>query len=117
MKTLLNLEELAMLAASILLFRLLDMDWWMYAAFFLAPDIGMLGYLVNTKVGAATYNLTHHKAIGIGLMIIGWMIKDNNVTFIGIIILGHASFDRILGYGLKHSDNFKHTHLGWIGKR
>ncbi len=117
MKTLLNLEELAMLAASIFLFQRLDMDWWLYAALFLAPDIGMLGYLVNTKVGAATYNLTHHKAIGIALMFVGAIWLVNDLYFAGIIIIGHASFDRILGYGLKHTDNFKHTHLGWIGKR
>ena len=30
----------------------------------------------------------------------------------GIILFGHASMDRIFGYGLKFSDNFKHTHLG-----
>lgn len=117
MKTLLNLEELAMLTVSILLFRLLDMDWWLYAAFFLAPDIGMLGYLVNTKVGAATYNLTHHKAVGIVLMFLGSVWLMNPLYFAGIIIIGHASFDRILGYGLKHTDSFKHTHLGWIGKQ
>jgi len=117
MKTLLNLEELAMLAVSIFLFRLTDRDWWLYATFFFAPDIGMLGYLVNTKVGAATYNLTHHKAIGIAFMFLGASLLANDLYFAGIIIIGHSSFDRILGYGLKHTDNFKHTHLGWIGKR
>lgn len=25
--------------------------------------------------------------------------------------------DRIFGYGLKYSDDFKHTHLGMIGKK
>lgn len=117
MKTLLNLEELAMLAASVFLFRLIDMDWWVYAAFFLAPDIGILGYLINPKVGAATYNLTHHKAIGIACICCGWLSDTDPLAFAGIIIIGHASFDRILGYGLKHADNFKHTHLGWIGKK
>ena len=117
MKTLLNLEELAMLAASICLFSLIDsFEWWLYPTFFLVPDIGMLGYLVNTKIGAATYNITHHKAIGFALIISGVMIKNETLAFAGAIIIGHASFDRILGYGLKHTDNFKHTHLGWIGK-
>jgi hypothetical protein len=31
-------------------------------------------------------------------------------------MLGHSSADRILGYGLKYSDSFHHTHLGWIGR-
>jgi len=33
---------------------------------------------------------------------------------VGLIIYGHASFDRIMGYGLKYRDAFKHTHLGWL---
>jgi uncharacterized protein DUF4260 len=28
----------------------------------------------------------------------------------------HSSFDRVLGYGLKHEDAFQNTHLGRIGK-
>ena len=35
---------------------------------------------------------------------------------LGIILFGHASMDRVFGYGLKFGDNFHHTHLGWIGK-
>ena len=34
----------------------------------------------------------------------------------GIILYGHASMDRIFGYGLKFAENFQHTHMGWIGK-
>ena len=34
----------------------------------------------------------------------------------GVILYGHASMDRIFGYGLKYGDHFQHTHLGWIGK-
>ena len=33
----------------------------------------------------------------------------------GIILFTHSNMDRILGYGLKYPDDFKHTHLGWIG--
>lgn len=31
-------------------------------------------------------------------------------------LLGHSSFDRVLGYGLKHEDAFQNTHLGRIGR-
>ena len=31
-------------------------------------------------------------------------------------LFGHSSFDRIMGYGLKHEDAFQNTHLGKIGK-
>jgi hypothetical protein len=33
----------------------------------------------------------------------------------GIILLGHSSLDRVLGYGMKYTDSFRLTHLDWIG--
>jgi hypothetical protein len=82
--------------------------------FILAPDIGMLGYLVNNKVGALTYNIFHHKGLAIIVYIIGIYLRNEAVQMAGIIILGHASIDRLLGFGLKYPENFKHTHLGYL---
>ena len=31
-------------------------------------------------------------------------------------LFGHSSFDRVMGYGLKHEDSFQNTHLGGIGR-
>ena len=78
----------------------------------LTPDIGMIGYVVNTKVGAISYNIFHHKGIAILLGICGWYLGSPELQLAGVILFGHASMDRIFGYGLKFSDNFKHTHLG-----
>jgi hypothetical protein len=33
---------------------------------------GALGYLINPAVGGMTYNLLHHKAIAIGVTVIGF---------------------------------------------
>ncbi|HWA06616.1 MAG TPA: DUF4260 domain-containing protein [Ignavibacteria bacterium] len=115
MKNILKLEELAMLLFALYLYNQLDYSWWLFAAFFLVPDIGMLGYLVNAKTGAFTYNLTHHKAIAIGCYMAGLFLSIPVLMFTGIILFAHSSFDRVLGYGLKYSDNFKNTHLGTIG--
>ena len=112
MKNLLKLEELAMFLLSIYLFALLDYAWWVYLVLILTPDIGMLGYLVNTKVGALTYNLFHHKGIAILIGFAGIWWQDPIMQLAGIILFGHASMDRMLGYGLKFNDSFKHTHLG-----
>lgn len=79
-----------------------------------APDIGMVGYLINTRVGAWTYNLLHLLAIGIGLYVVGYFFNNAFVELAGIMIIGHIALDRLLGYGLKHEDSFKHTHLGTI---
>ena len=32
----------------------------------------------------------------------------------GTVLLGHSAFDRVLGYGLKYPDAFKHTHFDEI---
>lgn len=117
MKNLIKLEEAGVLIISIfLLYKLnLHLSWWLYLILFLSPDIGMVGYLVNTKVGAITYNLLHHKSVGITLLIIGLLQPNNYFLFAGLLFLAHSSFDRILGYGLKYADNFKHTSIGNMG--
>ena len=82
----LRLEGLVLLIATIILFSGQGQKWWLYPVLLLVPDIFMLGYLANTKLGAFFYNLGH----------IGW--------------------DRFFGYGLKYDSDFKHTHLGDLNK-
>ena len=72
MKNLIKLEELSLVLLSIYLFSLLDYAWWWYVVLFLVPDLGMLGYLFNTRIGAITYNLVHHLTVAIGLYLIGF---------------------------------------------
>ncbi|MCO6360789.1 DUF4260 domain-containing protein [Roseivirga pacifica] len=114
MKTSLKLEELAMFGLSIYLFNQTDFAWWWYLALILTPDIGMIGYAISTKVGAFTYNLFHHKAVVIAVLCLGWYMGNSALELAGIILFGHASMDRMFGYGLKYPDHFKHTHLGWM---
>ena len=116
MKTNLKIEELAQFVLGILFFTALDFKWWVFPALLLTPDISMLGYLINPKFGAFLYNLFHHKAVAIVIMILGYYHMGAWTTLIGIILFSHASFDRVFGYGLKFTDGFKHTHLGKIGK-
>ena len=116
MNYLLQLEELAQFL--IIVFALgkqpIQLSWWLWPIVFLAPDLGMIGYLANPAVGAITYNLTHHKMLAIIFIAVGYFTNNNILIFIGLIIYGHSSFDRMLGYGLKYPDAFKHTHLGWM---
>ena len=74
----------------------------------------MIGYGINTKTGAVCYNIFHHKGIAIIIYLAGIFLKADIVIFAGIILFAHSSMDRMLGYGLKYNDNFKHTHLGWL---
>jgi Domain of unknown function (DUF4260) len=119
MKTILKLEEAAMTAMGIYLLTIynLHLSFWIWAILFFSPDIGMLGYLVNTKVGAAVYNLFHHKGIAIAIAATGYYLHNDVLTAIGILLFAHASFDRIMGYGLKYADSFKNTHLGNLEKK
>ena len=116
MKNLLRIEEALQLFLSIYLVNQLPYAGWVYWALFLTPDLGMLGYLVNTRTGAFLYNLFHHKGIAVALWLAGLYLNTPELLFTGLLLFGHSSFDRIFGYGLKYSDNFKNTHLGWIGK-
>ena len=111
----LRLEELTMFALSIFLFYQLPISPWWYWGLFLAPDIGMIGYVINTQAGAVTYNLTHHKGLAVGIWLAGLYFGNINLQFAGLLLFGHSSFDRMLGYGLKYQDSFKNTHLGMIG--
>lgn len=74
----------------------------------------MLGYLVNAKAGAISYNIFHHKGIAIAIVSIGFIMKIEVVMVIGILLFTHSSFDRIMGYGLKYYSSFNDTHLGKI---
>ncbi|TBW30042.1 DUF4260 domain-containing protein [Gramella sp. KN1008] len=116
MKFILKLEELAMLLLGVWAFSLLGYSWWWFAGLFFVPDIGMFGYLINNKLGAAGYNIFHHKGIAIVLGILGILFKIEALQLAAVILLAHSSFDRILGYGLKYEKGFKFTHLGEIGK-
>jgi hypothetical protein len=128
MKNLLRLEELAQFALIVFVLVAAHMPWWVFVVLLIGPDIGMIGYLVNNKVGAACYNILHHKGLAAALVFLGQFAHvsaeydialgtvDEVLLFGGIILFGHASMDRIFGYGLKFGDSFHHTHLGWIGK-
>lgn len=116
MKGIIKLEEAMMLALSLFLFNRLPYSWWLFAALFLTPDLSMLGYLINSKVGAITYNIAHHKGLALTLYFIGLYAGLTPLQFAGLLLFAHSSFDRVMGYGLKYSDSFNHTHLGMIGK-
>jgi hypothetical protein len=116
MKNLVKLEELFMLGFSLFLFSQFDLSWGWLAVLFLTHDLSIIGYLINPRLGAWTYNLVHHKGLGTSLYILGVLISNPTLIFTGILLFAHSSFDRIFGYGLKHEDAFQNTHLGKIGK-
>jgi hypothetical protein len=116
MRTLLKIEEAAMFALALVAYNVLDLPWWWFFALLLMPDLGALGYLAGPRVGAATYNVAHHKGVAILLWLVGVIFYLIPVAVAGIILFAHSSMDRVLGYGLKYPDSFQNTHLGQIGR-
>jgi Domain of unknown function (DUF4260) len=119
MKSILKLEEAAMTTLGIYFLTRynLGLSVWIWVVLFFAPDISMLGYLVNTKTGAVGYNFFHHKGVAVAAAMTGYYLQNDLLTAIGILLFAHASFDRIWGYGLKYVDSFKNTHLGSLEKK
>lgn len=117
MKTVLKIEELAMFALGFLGFMQLNWAWWWFWVLLLTPDVGMLGYLVNNKIGAFVYNLFHHKGVAILIGMLAWWAQNDIFLLVGIILFAHSAFDRIWGYGLKYNQGFTYTHLGEIGHK
>lgn len=116
MEYLVKLEELSLFGLALFLFSQLDYGWGTYALLFLAPDLSMIGYLTNTRLGSWTYNLIHHKGLSVALYILGSLLSVPWLTFAGTLLLGHSSLDRVFGYGLKHEDSFQNTQLGMVGR-
>ncbi len=117
MKLLLKLEEIAIFLFCLFLFNKLNFTWWWFPALLLLPDIGILGYIINPKIGAFTYNLLHHRFIASLVAIYALSCGNEYWKLAAIILFAHISFDRALGYGLKYKDSFSNTHLGVIGKK
>jgi Domain of unknown function (DUF4260) len=107
----LHAEGAAILAASVFFYAQGHFPWWFFAALFLAPDLFILGYLVNVQVGSAWYNLVHAEVGPVALLLLAWLLPAAHLAPYGLIWLAHLGFDRMLGYGLKYPTQFRDTHL------
>ncbi len=91
-------------------------SWWWLIVLFIAFDVSAIGYAINNKIGALTYNVGHSLIGPVILAILYIATSNETILFITLLWLFHIFVDRALGYGLKHSTSFHHTHLGKIGK-
>jgi len=117
MNNVLKIEEAAMFTLCIFLFSKLNFAWWWFPALLLLPDIGMIGYIINPKTGAFTYNLLHHRFVASLVAFYALTYGNEYWKLAAIILFAHSSLDRAFGYGLKYNDSFNNTHLGLIGKK
>ncbi|MFC0562516.1 DUF4260 domain-containing protein [Halalkalibacter alkalisediminis] len=113
-KVFLHVEGFAVLVLSLYFYGYSQLSWLLFSILLLVPDISMLGYLLNKKVGAILYNSFHTYSLSIGIVIFGIIISNSNILAIGLIWSAHIGMDRMLGYGLKYPRAFKDTHLNRV---
>lgn len=104
MKMLIRLEEIGMVLLSFYLFLALDYAWWWFPLLFFVPDVSLIGYLINKTVGIATYNFIHHKALSVALYLAGSFAQVPLLQLVGLVMFGHSSFDRSLGFELQQTE-------------
>jgi hypothetical protein len=113
-RTLLRIEALAVLIASVFLYRAEGFHWGIFLILFLAPDLSMIGYLWGTKVGARLYNAGHTYAGPFAMWLTAHFGHIPALVPLALIWVAHIGFDRLLGFGLKYETAFKDTDLGRV---
>ena len=108
---LLRLEGAALFFSAVFFYHFLRGNWILFVALILWPDISMLGYLVNPRVGSRLYNLVHTEVPPAALAASSFALHRALLLAFALIWLCHIGFDRMIGAGLKYPTFFKDTHL------
>jgi hypothetical protein len=115
-QVLLRVEAATELTLAVMAYHSIGGTWLLFAALFLVPDISMVFYLVNPRIGAAVYNGGHTYIAPALLALSGVTLALPVLYKLALIWAAHIGFDRLLGYGLKYKTQFGATHLGWKGR-
>src|SRR5690625_4036603 len=110
-KILIHVEGLIVLLLSIYVYSLTDFGWLLFIPLLLVPDISMLGYLSNNRIGAIIYNIFHTYTTPVLLITISLFFSLQILLAIGLIWTAHIGMDRTVGFGLKYQTDFKDNHL------
>lgn len=108
---LLRLEGASVLGLSVLFYRQSHASWVVFAVLFFWPDLFMLGYLVDARIGAAIYNSVHTFFAPAVLIAVAVLASQWQLLPFALIWTAHIGFDRMLGFGLKYPTRFQDTHL------
>ncbi len=115
--TLLRAEGLAVVVLTAILYAKTGASWWLFAALWLVPDLSMLGYLANARIGAICYNTAHTYLLPVMLAAAALLMHKPALLPYLLLWCNHIGVDRLCGYGLKYSSGFGFTHLSRLGKR
>jgi hypothetical protein len=108
---LLRAEGAALFVLSLWLYGSAGAGWGTFLLLFLWPDLFMLGYIWNARIGSALYNLVHTEILPMALA--GFAFSGHRLPWLSfaLIWLAHIGLDRALAFGLKYPTAFKDTHL------
>jgi len=108
---LLRLEGVLLFVVSVAAYWQLGGNWTLFALLILVPDLFMLGYLLNVRIGAVIYNIGHTLAVPLVAGAAAVMTRSDALLPFVFIWSAHIAMDRMLGYGLKYPTYFRDTHL------
>ncbi|MCI0349886.1 MAG: DUF4260 domain-containing protein [Acidobacteriales bacterium] len=108
---LLRLEGATFFFGAIALFASQGGSGLMFVLLLFAPDLAMIGYLANPRVGSYTYNAVHTYALPAILAALALVGQWPLGVHFALIWFAHIGMDRMMGYGLKYPTAFKDTHL------
>lgn len=110
-KNIIKIEGLFIFLAGIYFYNMFSGNWILFMLLIFVPDISIVGFLKNKKLGTITYNLSHNYILAIILLLVGFILGKPILTSLGLIVFSHVGIDRFLGYGLKYPSSFKDTHI------
>ena len=108
---LLRMEGLMLLTLASYFYAQYGSGWLFFGLLLLVPDVSMLGYLANPRVGSIIYNIFHMYILPTILILSGIVLGSSLLISLALIWFAHIGMDRLFGYGLKYTSAFKHTHL------
>jgi hypothetical protein len=107
----LRLEGLAALVLGVALYVRLGGDWLWLVPLLVAADLSLVGYLGGPRLGSVIYNLGHNWVIGLAALGLGAWLAIPVLQLVGAMLIAHVGMDRVIGFGLRHPDDEKRTHL------
>ena len=107
--TLIKLDNECIFIITIAVYFKLEFSIWLFLLLLLVPDIFMLGYVINRKIGRYVYNIGHTYITPIIIALLYLYIDERLLLQIALIWLAHISMDRTLGFGLKYSSDTNKT--------
>lgn len=110
-KFILRLEGAGIAAVATAAYFTIGGPLWLFVVLALAPDLSMLAYLAGSRVGSTVYNVFHTYLAPVTVGVAGVWLGMTPFIWVALVWAAHIGVDRTVGYGLKYSTGFKHTHL------